>query len=105
MRTLHHPSRLALVFVALAGCAGASGGTTSSVALTRGGQAVQVTESATRTRYCEFLTDLPVQPSSVDDADAVRALRNDAGAAGANLLFLVTQSRTIDRAEAYLCVE
>ena len=105
MRIFHHPARIALVFVALVGCAGASRGTTSSVALTRAGQAVRVTESATRTRYCEFLTDLPVRPSSADDADAVRALRNDAGVAGANLLLLVTQSRTIDRAEGYLCVE
>ena len=105
MRVFHHHARIALAFAALAGCAGAPGGVSSSVALTRAGQAVTVTESATRTRYCEFLTDLPVTPSSADDADAVRALRNDAGAVGANLLFLVTQSRTIDRAEGYLCVE
>jgi hypothetical protein len=104
MRFYHH-AHVALAFVALAGCAGAPGGGSSSVALTRAGQAVTVTESPTRTRYCEFLTDLPVQPSSADDADAVRALRNDAGAAGANLLLLVTESRTIDRAEGYLCVE
>ena len=105
MRLVHHHTCIALVFAALAGCAGASGGVSSSVALTRAGQAVTVTESATRTRYCEFLTDLPVLPSSADDADAVRALRNDAGAAGANLLLLVTQARTIGRAEGYLCVE
>jgi hypothetical protein len=69
------------------------------------GQAVQVTESPTRARECEFIADLPVRTSSPDDADAMRALRNDAGAAGANLVLLVMQTRTIERAEGYLCAD
>ncbi len=106
MRIPRLRAKSALLLLALPGCAGASGGGPSSVSLTRAGQAVVVTESATRTRYCEFVTDLTVAASpSIDDADAVVSLRNAAGAAGGNLLHLVQEARTISRAEAYLCVE
>ncbi len=105
MRRVRHHAQIALGLVALAGCAGGPGGGSPSVALTRAGQAVVVTTSATRSRYCEFVTDLPVAASSSEDANAVLTLRNAAGAAGGNLLLLVEQASTIERAEAYLCVE
>ena len=104
MRRVRHDIRIALVFVALAGCAGAPGGS-PSVTLTRTGQAVVVARSMTRSRFCEFVADLPVVASSAEDADAVVTLRNAAGAAGGNLLLLFEQANTIERAEAYLCVE
>jgi hypothetical protein len=82
------------------------GGVEGTTALTRVGEAVQVTESAMRARECEFITDLPVRSPSPTDVDALRALRNDAGAAGSNLVPLVMASRTsIERAEGYLCVD
>jgi hypothetical protein len=105
MRRVRHHARIALGLAALAGCAGAPGGVSTSVTLTRAGQAVVVTKSATRSRFCEFVTDLPLVASSAEDADAVLALRNAAGAAGGNLLLLIEQASTIERAEAYLCVE
>lgn len=105
MRHVRHHVPIVLGLLALAGCAGAPGPGSTSVALTRAGQAVVVTRSTTRSRYCEFVTDLPVAASSAEDADAVSALRNAAGAAGGNLLLLVEQASTIERAEAYLCVE
>jgi hypothetical protein len=59
-----------------------------------------------RSRVCEFVTDLPLRSTSPDDADAIRALRNQAGTVGSNMLLLVMASETtIGRAEAYLCVE
>lgn len=77
-----------------------------TVALTRVGEAVQVTENPVRAQECEFISDLPLQSSSPDDTDAMRVLRNQAGAAGANLVLLVMDTRTtIDRAEGYLCAD
>ena len=95
----------AVLPLVVAGCAGASAGESASTTLTRTGQAVQVTENAIRARECEFIADVPVRTQSPDDADAMAALRNDAGAAGANLVLLVMQARSIQRAEGYLCAD
>jgi hypothetical protein len=109
--------RHALVaFVVLASAACGSGGTGNSaraagapstpIVLTRVGEAVQVTERQATAQECEFITDLALRNSDPSDADAMRALRNQAGAAGANLVLLVMESRSvIARAEGYLCAD
>jgi hypothetical protein len=96
--------------VLLTGCASAPAGstseTTAETGLSRLGGAVQVTESATRARECQFIADVPVASSDPTNAASMIALRNDAGAAGANLVLLVMASRTtIERAEGYLCAD
>jgi hypothetical protein len=102
----------ALTWVLLAGCASAAPLTTSgpdstgASELTRVGQAVQLTQSAMRARECQFIVDVPVSSSDPTDAEAMVTLRNDAGAAGANLVLLVMATRTtIERAEGYLCAD
>lgn len=104
MKRVIHNALAAVVPLVMAACAGAAAGAPETT-LTRIGQAVQVTENATRARECEFVADIPVRTQSPDDADAMRALRNDAGAAGANLVLLVMQARSIERAEGYLCAD
>jgi len=109
-----------MVVLALAGCASAAGtgatggaptegGTESAqagVELTRVGEAVQLTEDAERTHECEFVAYLPLPSMDASDVNAMRALRNEAGRAGANLVLLVMGSRTtITRAEGYLCAD
>jgi hypothetical protein len=85
-----------------ADAAGASG----QVALTRVGEAVQVTENAESTHECEFVVHLPLSSASASDVNAMRALRNEAGRSGANLVLLVMETRTtIARAEGYLCAD
>jgi hypothetical protein len=102
---------VALGPLALAGCGGAPAGNGSgngpdTVTLTRIGSAVQITENGERARECEYVADLPLQSSSASDANAMRALRNDAGEAGANLVLLVMETRTtVARAEGYLCAD
>jgi hypothetical protein len=92
--------------LALASCAATSGGVSATVELTRIGAAVQVTENATATQECEYVTDLPLRSSNPADENALRALRNAAGAAGANLVLLVMETRSaILRAEGYLCAD
>lgn len=105
MKRVIHRGLAVFVPLVVAACAGASAGAPPSTALTRIGQAVQVTEMASRARECEFVADIPVRTQSPDDADAMRALRNDAGTAGANLVLLVMQARSIERAEGYLCAD
>jgi len=106
-----------LISLALPGCASAGGtggaptegGTESAqagVELTRVGEAVQLTEDAERTHECEFVAYLPLPSMDASDVNAMRALRNEAGRAGANLVLLVMGSRTtITRAEGYLCAD
>lgn len=95
-----------LPLVALAGCASGGGAATSTVELTRIGEAVQVTDNEVRARECEFVSDLTVRSADPSDDDALRMLRNDAGAAGANLVLLVMEGRTtVARAEGYLCAD
>jgi hypothetical protein len=99
-------SVLALAGTLLVGCASARAGGASAVELTRIGQAVQITESAMRARECQFISDVPLASSDPTNSDAMVALRNDAGAAGANLVLLVMATRTtIERAEGYLCAD
>jgi hypothetical protein len=70
------------------------------------GEAVQVTENAQAARDCEYIDALPLGSRSASNVNAMRALRNDAGAAGANLVLLVMETRTtIARAEGYLCAD
>lgn len=102
VRRAYAVSSLAL----LIGCAGAAPGTAPAIELTRLGQAVQLTESAMRARECQFIADVPVASPDPTDAGAMTTLRNDAGAAGANLVLLVMATRTtIERAEGYLCAD
>jgi hypothetical protein len=59
-----------------------------------------------RARECEFVADIPLRSTDPNDAEGMIALRNDAGAAGANLVLLVMETRaTIGRAEGYLCAD
>lgn len=100
------PAFLAFVPFALVSCAGVGGAATSSVELTRIGEAVQVTDNEVRARECEFVSDLSVRSPDPSDEGALRALRNEAGAAGANLVLLVMEGRTtVGRAEGYLCAD
>jgi hypothetical protein len=78
----------------------------STVTLTRAGEAVQLTEDAESTHECEFVTHLPLTGTSVHDVNAIRELRNEAGRSGANFVLLVMETRTtIARAEGYLCAD
>jgi len=96
----------ALYAVLVTGCAGAAPGSQPAAELTRLGQAVQVTESGMRARECQFIADIPMASPDPTNADAMVRLRNDAGAAGANLVLLVMATRTtIERAEGYLCAD
>ncbi len=108
MRRAIRRALAALVPLALAGCASSGAGAAGSgaVELTRVGEAVQVTENALTVRECEYIDELPLGSRSVSDVNAMRALRNEAGAAGANLVLLVMETRTtIARAEGYLCAD
>ncbi len=122
MRRLIRHTLMAFVPLAALGCAstgdgGAAAGTTAAiaggngsqqglVALTRTGEAVQVTDNAESTWECEFITDLPLGSTFASDPNAIRELRNEAGRRGANLVLLVLKSRdTIERAEGYLCAD
>lgn len=114
---------MALIPIALWACASASGSsdgasgsasaeaeaaasTSSTVTLTRVGEAVQLTEDAEETHECEFVAHLPLSGARVSDVNAMRALRNEAGRQGANLVLLVMETRTrIARAEGYLCAD
>lgn len=105
---------LVTVPLVLAGCASSSASgsapaietSTGRVELTRVGSAVQITENAESTHECEYVTQLPLTSHSVSDANALRALRNEAGRSGANLVLLVMDTRTtIERAEGYLCAD
>jgi hypothetical protein len=74
--------------------------------LTRTGEAVQITDRQATAQECEFVSDLAIRSTDPSDADALRALRNRAGEAGANLVLLVMANRTtISRAEGYLCAD
>jgi hypothetical protein len=96
----------ALVPLALASCGGAAAGAPATVALTRVGEAVQVTENAASARECEYIAELPLRNRSVSDVNTMRTLQNDAGESGANLVLLVMETRTtIARAEGYLCAD
>jgi hypothetical protein len=78
----------------------------ATVALTRVGEAVQVTENAASARECEYIAELPLRNRSVSDVNTMRTLQNDAGESGANLVLLVMETRTtIARAEGYLCAD
>ena len=108
MRRVIRHAIAALVPLALTGCAssGARAGAPAATELTRVGEAVQVTENAHTAQECEYIDALPLESRSASDVDAMRALRNDAGAAGANLVLLVMETRTtIARAEGYLCAD
>ena len=127
MRRAIRTALAALIPIAWAGCAttgggasdaaasvGASGAASGSsaattgaeVALTRVGEAVQLTEDAEETHECEFVTHLLIDPTRISDVNAIRALRNEAGRRGANLVLLVMVSRTmIEHAEGYLCAD
>lgn len=98
---------LGLACLAPAGCAAAGSGSGGEpVTLTRVGEAVQITENPTTTQECEYIADLPLRSSDPADENAMRSLRNAAGASGANLVFLVMETRsTILRAEGYLCAD
>ena len=90
--------------VTLVGCASAPAAATADTALTRTGEAVQVTQNAAAARDCEYVAELPTRSAPSDDS--LRALRNEAGDLGANLVLLVMESRTtISRAEGYLCAD
>ena len=120
MRRVASRLLLALVPIVLGACAtsgagadsaaqpamGATSGSSGTVALTRAGEAVQFIEDAEATHECEFVAYLPFSGTRVSDVDAMRTLRNEAGRAGANFVFLVMESRTtITRAEGYLCAD
>lgn len=108
MRRVIRRALAALVPLALAGCASSGGGAVGSgaIALTRVGEAVQVTENAHTAQECEYIDELSLGSRSASDVNAMRALRNEAGAAGANLVLLVMETRTtIARAEGYLCAD
>jgi len=115
VRRITPPALAALVALAWAGCAssggsadeGSAGGGPGEVTLTRVGEAVQMTDNAEITQDCEFITDLDLPGGqSTRDANAMRALRNQAGSRGANLVLLVMETRTtIERAEGYLCAD
>lgn len=108
MRRFIHRALAALVPLALAGCAssGADASGSDAVELTRVGEAVQVTTNAHTAQECEYIDELPLESRSASDVNAVRALRNAAGVAGANLVLLVMETRTtIARAEGYLCAD
>jgi hypothetical protein len=103
---------VALIPLALLGCAsgGSAGaadvGAAATVELTRVGGAVQITEDAERTHECEFVADVPLQGNRMSDVNAMRAMRNEAGRLGANLVLLVMETdTTIGRAEGYLCAD
>ena len=94
----------AAVSVTLVGCASAPAAATADTALTRIGEAVQVTENAATARDCEYVVELSTRSTPSDDS--MRVLRNEAGRLGANLVLLVMESRTtISRAEGYLCAD
>jgi hypothetical protein len=96
----------ALIPFASTSCAGSPSAATGVTMLTRTGEAVQVTDNAVRAQECEFISDLTPRSPDPSDVDAIRALRNDAGAAGSNLVLLVMETRTtIARAEGYLCAD
>lgn len=120
MRRVTPRALLALVPVVLGACAssggggeplvdsaaGAGSGSSGTVALTRAGEAVQLTENAEATHECEFVAYLPFSGTRVSDVDAMRTLRNEAGRNGANFVLLVMEGRTtIARAEGYLCAD
>ena len=89
-----------------AGAVAPTRGSGATVALTRVGEAVQLTEDAETTHECEFVAHLPLTGASVYDVDAMRTLRNEAGSQGANLVLLVMETRTrVARAEGYLCAD
>lgn len=111
---------LALVPVVLAACASsgagadsaaeasadAAPGSSGTVTLTRVGGAVQITEDAEITHECEFVAHLPLSGTRASDVNVTRALRNEAGRQGANLVLLVMETRTtIASAEGYLCAD
>lgn len=84
----------------------APAGAAATVALTRVGEAVQITENAESTWECEYITEIPLRSQRVSDTDALLWLRNEAGRSGANLVLLVMETTTtIERAEGYLCAD
>jgi hypothetical protein len=96
----------ALIPLAASSCAGSTAAANGTTTLTRTGEAVQVTDNAVRAQECEFISDLTPRSPDPSDVDSIRALRNDAGVAGANLVLLVMETRTtIARAEGYLCAD
>ena len=105
---------VALIPVAMTACASSGSpaedpgpaSTSSTVTLTRAGEAVQLTENAESTHECEFVAHLPLTGTRVSDVNAMRVLRNEAGRSGANFVLLVMESRTtIAGAEGYLCAD
>lgn len=95
------------VSVPLVGCAGSAAGAGGSAEagtmteLTRIGEAVEVTDNTISVQECEFITDVPFDGGT--DENAVRALRNTAGRLGANTILLVMSGTTVTRVEGYLC--
>ncbi len=87
--------------LALAGCATSSGSSATEVTLTRVGEAVEVTDNMTSVQECEFITDVPFDGGTGENA--MRALRNDTGRLGANTVLLVMSGGSVTRAEGYLC--
>lgn len=80
--------------------------TSGTVALTHIGEAVQITEDPETTHECEFVAYLSLPGTNASDTNTIRALRNEAGRRGANLVLLVMESRsTISGAEGYLCAD
>lgn len=102
MRPVIRHSLLALLALTAASCASAPGAASASTELTRIGEAVSITENATTAQECEYVTALPVQGT---DENAMRALRNEAGRLGSNLVLLVRDGATVVRAEGYLCAD
>ena len=102
MRRVISLTTLGVLSLMLASCASAPGAAPGATELTRIGEAVSVTENATTAQECEYVTELALQGT---DENAMRALRNEAGRMGANLVLLVTDGATVVRAEGYLCAD
>jgi hypothetical protein len=101
VRRVIRQSFLTVASFTLASCASASSAASPATELTRIGAAVSITENAIAAQECEFVIDIPIQGT---DENAMRALRNEGGRLGSNLILLVGEGSTM-RAEGYLCAD
>jgi len=95
---------MSMALLTMAGCAGSPAGSPASIQLTRTGEAVQVTENAMSAQQCEYVDELLVE--STPDGNDLRALRNEAGGRGVNLILMLRgPAGQVLRAEGYLCAD
>jgi hypothetical protein len=95
---------VSLVLLTTVNCASTPASAPASTQLTRVGEAVQITENAMSARECEYVIELPVENTPTEND--LRALRNEAGNRGSNLVLMLRGSAgQILRAEGYLCAD